>query len=121
MERGGTGGPGDHSRSLIRTPIALGTRAIREAGGTPHCYAQFPAGTGKKVALQEEACGIEDRAFSNSGGICGRSRLFAGRSGEFGKVGILLLSAFRFEDITHCAARNRFAFHGITSEDDFGF
>ena len=34
---------------------------------------------------------------------------------------ILLLSAFRFEDITHRAARNRFAFHGITSEDDFGF
>jgi hypothetical protein len=33
----------------------------------------------------------------------------------------LLLSAFRFEDITHRAARNRFAFHGITSEDDFGF
>jgi hypothetical protein len=26
-----------------------------------------------------------------------------------------------FEDITHRAARNRFAFHGITSEDDFGF
>jgi hypothetical protein len=26
-----------------------------------------------------------------------------------------------FEDFTHRAARNRFAFHGITSEDDFGF
>ena len=33
----------------------------------------------------------------------------------------LLLSAFCFEDITHRAARNRFAFHGITSEEDFGF
>ena len=33
----------------------------------------------------------------------------------------LLLSAFRFEDIPHRTARNRFAFHGITSEDDFGF
>jgi len=32
----------------------------------------------------------------------------------------LLFSAFRFEDITHRTARNRFAFHGIASEDDFG-
>jgi hypothetical protein len=34
---------------------------------------------------------------------------------------LLLFSAFRFEKITYRAARNRFAFHGITSEDDFGF
>jgi hypothetical protein len=33
----------------------------------------------------------------------------------------LLLAAFRFEDVTHRAARNRFAFNGIASEHDFGF